>query len=135
MGSINMTCTTQGCEQFRSYTNYEEAKQALSELEARAEQARRLARRAEQLGHMDASGSSSARREDLLREARRIRDEVLPGLAVQAIDATAFREHLRELRACRDATIWADGKSLAEAIETCERADWLLWLAARAGVD
>jgi len=45
-----------------------------------------------------------------------------------------FEKLLRRLGACEDAREWAKGKSLAQAWRTCERGDWMLWLAARAEV-
>ena len=53
---------------------------------------------------------------------------------------TRTREHLlrrlRRLGACESAREWAATRTSAEAVWTeCERGDWLLWLAARAGVD
>jgi hypothetical protein len=44
------------------------------------------------------------------------------------MNAEVFQKLLRELRACSEAVKWAEGKSLAEVWEQCERADWLLWL-------
>ena len=38
---------------------------------------------------------------------------------------------LRELGACSDAKKWASGRTIEEVVETCERGDWLLWLAAK----
>ena len=45
--------------------------------------------------------------------------------------AKAFAAHLRRLRACEEAYRWAHGKSGAVVWRTCERGDWLLWLAGR----
>ena len=42
-----------------------------------------------------------------------------------------FKQLLSELRACSDAREWAEGKDLKTAWDTCERGDWLLWLAGR----
>ena len=36
---------------------------------------------------------------------------------------------LEKLGACEEAVKWVDHKELAEAWSTCERADWMLWLA------
>jgi hypothetical protein len=44
------------------------------------------------------------------------------------MDAKEFGKLLRHLRACDDAQVWADGKTLAEVWATCERGDWMLWL-------
>lgn len=38
---------------------------------------------------------------------------------------------LAELGACQSATLWAQGKTWQQIYDTCERADWLLWLFAR----
>ena len=47
-----------------------------------------------------------------------------------------FAALLNKLRACAEAQAWAKGKSLSEAWATCERGDWMLWLAGRmAGKD
>ena len=35
---------------------------------------------------------------------------------------------LNSLYACHDAKVWAKGKDLSTAWNTCERADWMLWL-------
>ena len=42
-----------------------------------------------------------------------------------------FKQLLSELRACSAAREWAEGKDLKTAWDTCERGDWLLWLAGR----
>ena len=47
------------------------------------------------------------------------------------MNTTQFQKLLRDLRACSDARAWAKGKDLHEAWTTCERADWLLWLASQ----
>jgi hypothetical protein len=48
----------------------------------------------------------------------------------------AFISWLEHRHACEDATgwLWRSGLTPAEAWEACERADWLLWLAGKAGV-
>jgi len=46
-----------------------------------------------------------------------------------------FIDKLESMHACREACEWVGGKSLEEAWETCERGDWMLWLAVKAGVD
>ena len=51
------------------------------------------------------------------------------------MNSTAFTCHLQRFNACSRAQIWAQGKSLQQAWKQCQRGDWLLWLAARAGVD
>ena len=45
-----------------------------------------------------------------------------------------FKQLLIELNACEDAREWADDKSIEEAVNTCHRGDWLLWLAKKVGV-
>jgi hypothetical protein len=47
------------------------------------------------------------------------------------MDKVEFDKLLSKLCACREAREWADGKSLAVAWKTCERADWMLWLLAK----
>jgi len=42
-----------------------------------------------------------------------------------------FRKRLVKLGACSDAIAWVGEKTLAEAWETCDRADWMLWLVRR----
>jgi hypothetical protein len=45
-------------------------------------------------------------------------------------------EKLRQLGACYKAQTWAkEQNSYKEAWEKCERGDWMLWLAARLGID
>src|SRR5512141_427970 len=46
-----------------------------------------------------------------------------------------FAAVLRRLGACQEAREWAAGKSLDEVYSQLERADWWLWLAAKAGVE
>ena len=49
-----------------------------------------------------------------------------------------FRSHLLKLDACSEALDWVDEHpklSPAQLWATCSRADWLLWLAGRVGVD
>ena len=45
--------------------------------------------------------------------------------------AIKFRKLLIELGACHDALAWSKGKSLETVWSTCERGDWMLWLAAK----
>jgi len=45
--------------------------------------------------------------------------------------AQRFDELLHDLRACSEARDWARNKDLHEVWVTCERVDWLLWLAGR----
>ena len=42
-----------------------------------------------------------------------------------------FSDYLLSIRACEDARSWCGNKTLSEAWNTCERGDWLLWLAAK----
>jgi len=44
------------------------------------------------------------------------------------VNAKQFSLLLRKIGACEDASVWAKGKSLQEAWDSCERGDWLLWL-------
>jgi hypothetical protein len=44
------------------------------------------------------------------------------------LNATQLQRLLKSLGACEEAVEFARGKSLAEAWEKCERADWMLWL-------
>ena len=44
-------------------------------------------------------------------------------------------EFLQKNHACPPSLEWLKSRTLAEAWEQCERGDWLLWLAAKAGVD
>ena len=37
-------------------------------------------------------------------------------------------EKLNELKACQDALDWCSGQEPQQAWDTCERADWMLWL-------
>jgi len=46
-----------------------------------------------------------------------------------------FRKKLKALDACSDAVEWVGRKTLKTAWAKCERGDWLLWYAFRAGVD
>jgi hypothetical protein len=45
-----------------------------------------------------------------------------------------FREHLIAMGACLEAQDWVADKGLVEAWNTCEVAQWMLWLARRRGV-
>ena len=42
---------------------------------------------------------------------------------------------MRKYNACPEAIAWAGRKSAKGAWEQCQRGDWLLWLAGRAGID
>jgi hypothetical protein len=46
-----------------------------------------------------------------------------------------FKELLSDLRACHDAMEWAGDRTIEQIVSECHRADWLLWLAPRVGVD
>jgi len=46
-------------------------------------------------------------------------------------EAKRFMALLRNLNACPEATGWARGKDLRTAWTTCDRGDWLFWLAGR----
>jgi hypothetical protein len=48
---------------------------------------------------------------------------------------TILQAHLEALGACREAREWAGDRSPLAAWDECERADWLLWWAARTKVD
>ncbi len=47
------------------------------------------------------------------------------------MSAERFGRLLYDLGACDEAVAWAKGKDLHEVWTTCERGDWLLWLAGR----
>jgi hypothetical protein len=44
------------------------------------------------------------------------------------MNATKFYEFCRSKDACEAGLKWIEGKSLAEFWQTCERADWMIWL-------
>ena len=46
-----------------------------------------------------------------------------------------FRDRLKAMAACYAATEWVGRRSLARAWAECPRGDWMLWLAARVGVE
>lgn len=46
-----------------------------------------------------------------------------------------FREHMISLHACSAALHWLGNRTASKAWAECERADWLLWWAARDGAD
>lgn len=59
-------------------------------------------------------------------------EEALPPLA----DTTSNCERLRDMGACIEALEWlANCDSWATAWNTCQRGDWMLWLAARKNID
>ena len=49
------------------------------------------------------------------------------------LSAVKFEALLVKLVACSETRDWARGKTLREMWNTCERGDWMLWLAARYG--
>jgi hypothetical protein len=51
------------------------------------------------------------------------------------LSADLFARWLRTEGACEDGREWAASKTPADAWAACPRGDWLLWWAARAGVD
>ena len=46
-----------------------------------------------------------------------------------------FKTLLHKLHACSEAKEWAGGMPIEEVVEKCHRGDWLLWLAAKVGVE
>ena len=48
--------------------------------------------------------------------------------------AIEFNALLVKFGACNEAVQWAEGKTLEEAWNTCDRADWMLWLVAKIDV-
>ena len=48
---------------------------------------------------------------------------------------TDFTQKLKELNACKEAVEWVDGRSLRKCWQVADRGDWMLWLAAKVGVD
>ncbi|GAC1632802.1 MAG: hypothetical protein NVS9B14_06490 [Candidatus Acidiferrum sp.] len=51
-----------------------------------------------------------------------------PGEVEDGMNATEFYRLCESHGACREGLEWITGKSLAEFWQTCERADWMLWL-------
>lgn len=51
------------------------------------------------------------------------------------MDNQQLVEFLKKNHACAPSLEWLQSRTLAEVWEQCERGDWLLWLAAKAGVD
>ena len=47
------------------------------------------------------------------------------------MNARELNRKLRLMGACSEAVRWAEGKSFREVWNTCERADWMLWLCGR----
>ena len=54
---------------------------------------------------------------------------------IKVAKGTSFRSRLIALRACAEAVAWVERKSMRTAWRTCPKGDWMLWLAARVGVD
>ena len=48
-----------------------------------------------------------------------------------------WTEKLKDMRPCDDAVAWLESTGLSDqaAWDACERADWMLWLAARCDID
>ena len=44
-------------------------------------------------------------------------------------------ELLNKLNACQDAKLWSAGKTLSQAWQECQRADWMLWLLGRSQIN
>ena len=49
----------------------------------------------------------------------------------RAMNAAEFSALLADLNACSEAREWAKGKNLRVVWQTCDQADWLLWLVGR----
>ena len=45
-----------------------------------------------------------------------------------------FKELLSKLKACSEAKIWAQDKTIEQVVEQCPRGDWLLWLAKKVDI-
>ena len=56
-------------------------------------------------------------------------------MAPKEADFSSFREYLVQIGACQDAREWAGDRTAEQAWAECDRADWLLWWAAKEGVD
>src|SRR5690349_17926772 len=56
-------------------------------------------------------------------------------LSRRKADMTKLQTLLESMNACRYAREWIGDRTLAKAWNECPRADWLLWFAARRGVD
>ena len=48
---------------------------------------------------------------------------------------TEFQSYLSSVGACRDAREWASDRTAQQAWDECERSDWLIWWASKAGAD
>jgi hypothetical protein len=58
------------------------------------------------------------------------------GLWRYALDnSLTFAQELIKLDACKDAIAWVGDKTQSEAWATCQRGDWMLWLAVKKNVD
>lgn len=51
------------------------------------------------------------------------------------ISSEQFADILIEISGCSEAAEWAKGKTPEEAWSACERGDWMLWIAAKSGVE
>ena len=54
---------------------------------------------------------------------------------IKVAKGQSLRSRLEALDACSEAREWAGRKGLRTVWRTCERGDWMLWLAGRVGVD
>ena len=46
-----------------------------------------------------------------------------------------FKKQLQKMNACSEAIEWAENRTLEQAWNDCERGDWMLWFAEKAGVE
>jgi hypothetical protein len=51
------------------------------------------------------------------------------------MNAREFAELLMDVEACAQARDWAEGRTPSRAWAECQRGDWMIWFAARMGVD
>src|ERR1017187_81406 len=51
------------------------------------------------------------------------------------LNAVEYQALLAKLGACSEARHAADGKSMREVWDSCDRGDWLLWLAGNIAID
>ena len=51
------------------------------------------------------------------------------------LQTTEFQSYLSSVGACRDAREWASDRTAQQAWDECERSDWLIWWASKAGAD
>ena len=45
-----------------------------------------------------------------------------------------FKDLLKKLNACKEATEWAGDKTIEEVVAACHRGDWLLWLSQKINI-